>query len=407
MLVKNLLPAFVAIGSAAAQSGTCTVSGGTTTINSQADATGLASCRTVRGSVVIGSKAGPNIDISGPSEITGNLRVLSNGIIETLQSDDLTIIGGTFELNDVIKLVTINAPKLTAAKVIEWRTLTNIDSITLGPINKVDDLTISDTSIRNLDAFDLSSVATLSLDNNARLSKFSSNLRTLSKILTLASNGIGGIGLEVDLSNLIWAMELDVNNVTSFSVPSLKTVNGSARFGSNFFQSFSAPNLTATTTGDISFIGNAKLSNATFPKLETIAGGLTIANNTLLSEVSGFPKLKTIGGAVLLRGNFESADFPALDNVRGAFDVSSSADIAETCDAFNQLAPQSEGGSGAIRGTYECTGNNTQANEDTDGSTSGNNGDGGSDDKDNGAASMALNTAFFSVIALVGFAVAL
>ncbi|KAK0708783.1 GPI-anchored cell wall organization protein-domain-containing protein [Apiosordaria backusii] len=407
MLVKNLLPAFVAIGSAAAQSGTCSVSGGTTTINSQADATGLASCRTVRGSVVIGSNAGPNIDISGPGQITGDLKVLNNGLIENLQSNDLTTIGGAFELKNVTKLTTVNMAKLASAKEIEWDTVTNIESVTLGPINKVDDVRISITSLRSLDFLDLGNVASLKLDNNARLSKFSSTLRTLSKSLILASNGIGGIGLEVELPNLVWAVELDINNVTSFSVPSLKTVNGSARFGSNFFQSFSAPNLTATTSGDISFISNAKLTNATFPKLEAIAGGLTIANNTLLDELSGFSKLKSIGGAVLLRGNFESVEFPALDNVRGAFDASSSADISDSCEAFDKLAPQNEGGNGAIQGTYECTSNNTQANEDTDGSTSGDGSSGSGGDKDNGAASMALNTAFFAVIALAGFAVAL
>ncbi|KAK4680424.1 cell wall protein Ecm33 [Podospora pseudoanserina] len=407
MLVKNLLPAFVAIGSAAAQSGTCSISGGTTTINNPAEATGLANCRTVRGSVVIGRSAGPSIDLSGPSEITGDLKVADNGIIETLQSSDLATIGGKFQLKNVTKLTSVSMSKLTAAKEIEWDTVTNIESVTLGPVNKVDDIRISITSLRNLDALDLGNVANLKLDNNARLSKFSSNLRTLSKNLVLASNGIGGIGLEVELPNLVWAVELDINNVTTFSVPSLKTVNGSARFGSNFFQSFSAPNLTATSSGDISFIGNAKLTNATFPKLEAIAGGLTIANNTNLDELTGFPKLKSIGGAVLLRGNFESVEMPALDTVRGTFDASSSADISESCKAFDKLAPQNQGGNGVIAGGYDCTSNNTQANEDTDGSTSGNDGSGGSDDKDNGAVGMALNTGLFAIIALAGFAVAL
>lgn len=102
-----------------------------------------------------------------------------------------------------------------------------------------------------------------------------------------------------------------------------------------------------------------------------------------------------------------SVEMPALDTVRGTFDASSSADISESCKAFDKLAPQNQGGNGVIAGGYDCTSNNTQANEDTDGSTSGNDGSGGSDEKDNGAVGMALNTGLFAIIALAGFAVAL
>ncbi|EAQ85740.1 hypothetical protein CHGG_06993 [Chaetomium globosum CBS 148.51] len=403
MFVKQLLPALVAIGSAAAQSATCTVS--TTTINGQAEATKLAGCGTVKGTVVLGSQGGATVELSGPKEITGNLIVENNGMLETFSSPSLQKIGGTFRLQNVTFLTSLQFPKLTEAQSIEWGSVTRLDSVTLGPLDKADNVRVSDTFLDNLDAFSLTTVKKLTLDNNRRLSKYTSQLTSLSDRLVIQANGLE---LEVDLSSLKWINDMEIANVTKFSVPALQVVNGSALFDSNRFPTFSAPNLTHTEKGDISFVGNGFLKNMTFPKLTDIAGGLLIANNTGLDEVTFFPKLRKVSGAVKLRGNFTTVDFPSLDNVKGAFDVSSTANIRKSCDKLGEKAPRSQGGDGSIEGVFTCTADNENANEDTDGSTSNSGNVDGTDGSDeNGASGPVFNAALFGLVAVAGLASAL
>ncbi|KAK4032480.1 hypothetical protein C8A01DRAFT_20451 [Parachaetomium inaequale] len=407
MFVKYLLPAFVAISSVAAQSATCTVS--TTTIKSQAEATKLASCKTVKGTVVLGSESGATVDISGPKEITGDLIVENNGMLQSFQSSSLETIGGKFGLNNVTLLGSLQFPKLTSANAVEWVSLTRLDNLALGPLSKADDIRISDTFLESLDAFALTSVGKFKIDNNGRLTKYSSQLTSLSGELIIQANGLD---LEVDMPKLAWIANMAIANVTKFTVPALKVVNGSARFDSNLFETFSAPNLTNTETGDISFVGNGFLKNMTFPRLTEIAGGLLIANNTGLDRVTFFPKLSKVSGAVKLRGNFSAVEFPALENVKGAFDVSSTGDIKASCEKLSEFAPKNQNGNGKIQGVFTCTANNDKANEDTDGSTSdsgqvdGTDGSGKGDDK-NSAAGVVLNAALFGLVAVAGLASAL
>lgn len=405
MLVKTLLPAFVAIGSAAAQSGTCTASGGTTTINSQADATQLASCKSVRGDVVIGTNAGPQIDISGPSEISGALKILNNGLIETFTSNDLTKIGGEFRIQNATKLTNLNLQKLTSVKSIAWQSVTSLETPTLGPLSSAEEVSISDTTLNTLSAFNLKTTERIDINNNARLTNFTMNLNSLGETMRINANGLQGSGVNVNLPNLVWIANMTIANVSTFTVPSLRVVNGSARFDFNFFEAFSAPNLTKLESGDLSFVGNSRMTNITFPKLTTIGGGLLIANNTALSKINGFPALTFVGGAVKLRGSFDEAELPAIKTVKGAFDASSTTDIQESCDGFDKHAPQRQGGNGDIQGELTCTSNNTKANEET-GTDIVDGGDGNGDGK-NSAAGMALNTALFGLVALAGFAVAL
>jgi hypothetical protein len=406
MFVKHLLPAIAAIGSVAAQTRTCTIEDSTTTVNSQADATGLAGCGTVEGSVLLGTNTGASIDISGPKRITGDFQVLDNGVLETLTSSTLESIGGSFTMRNVTLLTSLNFAKLTSVRSLAWQSLNRIASLSLGPLTQAEEVTISDTFLDKLDGIDLESVRKLDINNNGRLTKFTTQLKDLSDNLNIQANGID---LDVSLPNLVWISNMTIANVTSFSVPSLQVVNGSARFDSNYFESFSAPNLTHTESGDISFVGNGKLNNITFPKLTAIGGGLLIANNTGLDKVTFFSELETIGGAVKLRGNFTEVEFPALQDVKGAFDVSSTANIRSSCETLLKIAPQSQGGDGKIQGTFSCTADNANANEDTDGNTSDTgNVDGTDGDKDkNGAAGLAFNAALFGLVGVAALASAL
>lgn len=396
MFTKLILPALAAIGSVAAQSATCTVS--TTTIHSQAEATGLAGCKTVKGTVLIAPDAGAIIDISGPSRITGDLKVLNNGVIESFKSNDLTIVEGAFTMQNVTRLSSFNFPSLQKVKTLSWQTLNALDTVSVGPpgLTEAEEVTISDTFLSTLDGIDVTSVKKMDINNNRRLTDFTTQLGNLSDNLNIQANGLQ---LKVNMPKLIWIANMTIANVTSFSVPSLTVINGSAGFDSNYFTSFLAPNLTSTKSGTVAFVGNPNLKNVTFPKLTSLGGALLIANNTALGEVSGFPVLKTVGGAIKLRGSFTKVEFPALNDVKGAFDISSTGDIQSSCDNFKKLAKQ--GGGGQIQGTFSCTSHNENANEDTGTGTSGS---GSGDKKDDAASGVVLNTALLGLAAVVGIA---
>lgn len=328
MLVKYLAPAVVAIGAASGMStlnyhvlavrlltsfspliaqtaavptATCTVSGGTTTVNSQADATGLANCRTVKGSVVVTKDVAGDFELSGPEIITGDLRIENNPNINSVGSDTLQMIGGEFSLTQLTQLNSINMLKLTSVSKLTWQSIGNAADMGMTQLNKVDEITISDSHLRNIDAINVTSIKSMNLDNNQFITKYEPAIKSISGDLTIQANGLD---MEVSFPNLIWAMNMAVADVSKISFPSLQVVNGSARFDNNKFDSFSFPNLTQTKTGDISFVGNENMKNLTFPKLTQIGGGLLIANNTALTDNGDFPVLDTVVGAIKLRGNF-------------------------------------------------------------------------------------------------------
>jgi hypothetical protein len=254
--------------------------------------------------VLIGPLAGASIDISGPSQITGDLKILDNRVLESFKSNDLTIVGGAFTMLNVTRLSSLVLPSLTRVKSLNWQTINALDTASIGPpgLTEAEEVIISDTFLSSLDGIDLASVTNMDINNNRRLVEFTTQLGNLSNRLNIQANGQD---LVVSMPNLKWIANMTIANVSSISVPSLAVVNGSARFDSNSFQSFSAPNLTRTQSGDISFVGNAFLTNVSLPKLTQIGGGLLIANNSALEQINGFPELKTIGGAVKMFGTFE------------------------------------------------------------------------------------------------------
>ena len=94
------------------------------------------------------------------------------------------------------------------------------------------------------------------------------------------------------------------------------------------------------------------------------------------------------------------AEFPVLDDVKGAFDIASSANITASCDKLKGLAPANQGGTGEIQGVYSCEGLKAEATDDTGSGGSGSGSNTGSGKKDSGAAALTINTLLFGVAAL-------
>ncbi|KJR81079.1 clock-controlled protein 15 [Sporothrix schenckii 1099-18] len=402
MFSKQILPVFAAaagvVSAASSSSDICKQD--TFTVNSQADITNLLSCSTLTGNVVIGNQTDATLDFTGIKVIDGDLTLLNNNLVTTLKSDTTTEISGNFHLQNLTTLSTLSFSHLTSVGSINWISLTAIDVLTFtAGIKTAKSIVVSDTFLSSLDGLDVASADTININNNRRLVSYTSSLGNLTTLLNINANGLD---LNVSFPNLIWIANMTISNVSSFSVPSLATVNGSMRFDSNFFDSFSAPNLTETSTGDISFVSNAQLSNITIPKLTSIGGGFLLANNTAQHKVNGFNKLKTVGGAINMRGNFTDIELPALNDVKGAFDIVSTGDISASCDSFKKLAPSSQGGGGQIQGKYTCESNNAQANSDTNPTSTGSSSGSSPTGKGNSAAGISVNS--MAVLGLAGVA---
>lgn len=366
------------------------------TINNQADADEAAKCETITHDLVIATSAGPTIDISGKlTEIEGDLIVKNNGLIQSLSSDSLQTVGGAFALNNATSLTSLVFPVLGEVGSINWSTLTSLQEPTFGNpgITKAESVTVVDTFVSNLDGINVQDVTDMNINNNRRLSKFSTSIKTLSNALYVNDNALN---MTMEMPNLEWIANMTIANVSTFSVPSLKYVNGSMRFGSNYFTEFLAANLTEIHDGDLSFVSNPQLTNVSIPQLERVGGGVTIANNTELTKIDGLASLAKVGGAIKMRGSFDEIDLPSLDDVVGAAEFVSTEDITDSCDTLMKLS------GGVIQGKVtECKGLVASANNDT---SDAGDGSSGGDDTDDSAASLpsASMSTVFTLAALGG-----
>lgn len=373
----------------------------TATIRTQADATQVAKCESVEGSVVIAPEAGQKIDLTGLSEIGGDLVAEHNGLLSDFSSSTLETIGGSFTLKNLTALFNLGFNRLSEVGQIEWSTLTVLPELNFGTpgVTKAKSVVIADTVIKNIEGINVQSLTDMNLNNNKRLTKFSTSIKSLSNVLNVQANGLN---LELEMPNLEWIANLTIANVTTFSAPSLKVVNGSMRFDSNYFKSFSAPNLTDVQEGDISFVSNPQLTNVSFPQLDKIGGGLTIANNTKLEEIDGFKSLTRVGGAVAFRGSFTDVQLPELNDVVGGFQVASTEQIQEACDTLQKLEGSSIQGKFSCRGDKEDANSNTGDANDTVEGGSGSGSGSGSGDDDSAAVSLGLNMNTLVSLAALG-----
>lgn len=217
-----------------------------------------------------------------------------------LSGDSLDTIGGTFGLNGLTILSTLNFPRLANVDSIDWIALPALQglSFTTG-VQTASQVSIQNTQLNSLDGIDLQVVDTFYIANNNYLDMIQMQLGNITTSLTIEANGRD---VQAIFPNLDWAFNMTFRNCSTISIPSLASLNGSMGFYSNSIQSLMAPNLT-TVGGSLSFVSNEDLTNISMPSLKTITGGFQIANNTALKIINGFGDLATVGGALDFNGN--------------------------------------------------------------------------------------------------------
>ncbi|KAJ5653377.1 Leucine rich repeat 5 [Penicillium lividum] len=312
---KYILPAL-----AASQVAFATSSCGDTTISSQTDADTLAAdCTTVSGDVTIKSSYASSLDLGAIKKITGTLSCTDAPNITSIIGASLTSIGGNFTLDGLTTLSELSFAELTSVGSIAWQALPALYSLDFAAgVTKVGDLNILNTALTTLDGISLSSVGQFQIEDNTGLKTCNiSSLQNATGLISFAGNLDT---LEVDLSSLGTGTSMTFRNISSISIPSLETLTGQLGFWGTDFATFSAPKL--TTSGDLVFTDNSKLSNISMPVLKTVDGGFTVTRNDDL-QVIDIPDLETVAGAIDFTGNFYEVEFGSLERVAGAFRIES------------------------------------------------------------------------------------
>lgn len=324
--------------------GACT---GTFTISSASDVSQLSSCSTYDGDIVIAAEASGQINIDGVTRITGDLRSSNATQLTGIGADRLQTIEGMFDLEVLQIMSNLQMPYLNAVNRIRWIALPALQSLNFARgVTQANQVYISNTGLTQLSGIELTAVGSLDVNNNQFLRTINvNNLKNVTSQLAFSANGPN---LEIALPNLQSAANMTIRNVSSISMPSLSQVAGSMGFYQNYFSSFSAPNLTRTGN-TIAFVDSPSLNSLEFPMLQTIGGGLLLANNSQLDGITGFNSLKTINGDINFFGTFDSVSFNSLSDVKGAASVYTSSTNTSICDLF-QAAKKGQ----AIKGKLTC-----------------------------------------------------
>ncbi|EER26126.1 hypothetical protein D8B26_003540 [Coccidioides posadasii str. Silveira] len=338
--IKFLLPVLAVAGLATAAAGDCDGR----TIRNQGDADGLASCRTIEGDLEISSKVAGSISINGVQRITGSLICKEAEDLRELSASSLSKIEDTFMLSGLTRLSDLRFDALTEVDNINFEALPALQQLTFSKVvTKASKLRVTNTDLRNLNGIDLETVGDMEISNNPHMTEV--NVNKITNATGFVSFSANSVNLKIMFPNLQNALNMTFRNASEVSLPSLKKTTGLLGFYSNFFEDFSAPNL--TSTGDLVLVDNSKLSNISLPALETVRGAFQIANNTALKSITNVPKLETINGALDFAGNFSEVELPKLDEVRGQFNMQSSGDL--DCEPWEKMKAN-------VRGKFTCRG---------------------------------------------------
>lgn len=274
---------------------------GDLTIENQQDVSTLSSCEKWDGDITISENVKSSIALEGVKQVTGSLLAKNSSITE-LSAPNLNSIGDTLSLSTCTALRSLDMSSLTKVKILKLEALPKLQALGFTrTVSQATSILITNTDLTSLQGLDLETVGDFMVTNNPHLTEINvSKMTNITGYLNFAANHKD---LSVRFPSLEGAHNMTFRNVSEASLPSLAKMDGLLGFYSNFFMNISAPNLTAT--GDLVFTSNSMVMNISMPKLETVKGGLQLANNSALEDIEGFPKLKLITGALDITGKFK------------------------------------------------------------------------------------------------------
>ncbi|KAL9131039.1 MAG: hypothetical protein Q9217_000925 [Psora testacea] len=354
-VITYLLPAVALATTAVAQR--CSASA-TFTVTQSADASQIASCTTYSGSIAIPTdltdtpdgNGHTSLSIDGVEKIEGNVTIDNAGTLSSLSFADLKSITG-LQLGGLQLLSELSMPQIQNVSQMNLTALPALQQFSFGGsgVTQARSILITNTGLSSLQGLDqLETVDSFNVNNNQALQNISLQVSSIKNAINIAANDGFQSGLTTSFPMLQTAMNMTFRNCSSVSLPSLANVSQYLGFYGNTMESFAAPNL--TTVGGLVFVDNTELTNISIPNLTSVNGSCQIANNTMLKEVDGLQELSIIAASLDFNGNFTDVQLPALSQVRGAFNLQTSAEF--DCSAFD-AAKKSKG---IIKGNYVCSG---------------------------------------------------
>jgi hypothetical protein len=233
--------------------------------------------------------------------ISGDLTMTGATNVTTLSGTFLKSIGGTFTVQNIVLLQTINFPALTTVGDLVFSGLPNLATLTMN-LAQINNFNVQNTFLPTLPSINSTTVNSIYVANNRQLNQMVFTVTTVTTSIDVEANGPS---FTVQFPNLLTAQNITFRDCSDIEIPALRNVTGSLGFYESPLTTISAPNFTATSNqGTLAINANPALTNVSFPVLTTVAGGIQIQNNTVLKTLE-FDSLQTVGGAVDFYGAFD------------------------------------------------------------------------------------------------------
>ena len=311
---------------------------GTTTVGA-AEATQLAACPTFQGSIAIATDAPGTVDFGMMGSVDGDFVADTAENVQTLSANSIANITGTFKMNNMSQLYTLNMNNLRGVGQanqggINWQGLPLLQTLNFGNgLDSAAALNIQNTQIQDLSAVNVKQAAMVFVANNPALSAINWATQNCTN-LTIAGNGLSSNGANITLNSLVGVSSLTVRNASSLSLPNLEQCNGLFAVESGGLQSLNLPKL--TESGGISVANSPQLTTVNMSALQTCTRGLKLINNDHLSGALNFTMLKQLRGDLNITGAFTSVSMPVINTIQGTSYLWSTEDISSTCAQFGQ-----------------------------------------------------------------------
>ena len=279
----------------------------------------MSNCSTITGNIVIQSSDLTQITLNGIEIIEGNLATSSCDGLQTIAAPVLSQITNNFTLSSLPILTSLEFPLLDNINGgIYWDALPDLTDVSFGnltsspyglPGTNVDgDISISNTALSSLAFLNFthySNPALIWIKGNQQLNNINlTGLSWGSNSLTIVNNGPSA---QIFLPNLRSAGAIIIGNASFIDLPSLSETSTSLEIYNNYFDVFTAPNLTVIG-GNFIVRNNYLLEDLNLPLLTTIGDGpgeydFVVANNTALNTITHLNQLWYTQGNVTLSGN--------------------------------------------------------------------------------------------------------
>jgi len=270
-------------------------------IESDGDESKLDNCSKLDGKVTIGSKVKTISLPTSLTSITGDLVIDGASGLTSFEAPGLKTIGGSFTLTGLTVLSTLSCPELVSVGDIKWTTLPALQQLSFTKqVSKAKTVLVTDTLLSSLDGINLQTAVQFNINNNRYLKTVNVQLSSVSDLLIIEANGKG---VNASFPDLTWANNITIRDAGDVFFPKLESVNSSAAFVNNTFQTVSFPELTSVGES-FAFISCSRLTNITANSLKDVGGTFQLANNTKLAKVDGFSSLQKVGGAIDFSGVF-------------------------------------------------------------------------------------------------------